>query len=175
MENTTVNQQSNYSIVRTYAGFWWRFLAIIIDGIVLSIIGGIFLLPIMGLFGLSLSNMMDFDEMYDKQLPFAIAAAGSIISIGLIYQAITWLYYALFESSKYQATPGKLMLNIKVTDMEGNKISFGRATGRYFGKIISQMIFYIGFIMAGFTSKKQALHDMMAGCLVVKEDRVFKG
>ena len=172
MENTTVNQQNNYKIIRTYAGFWWRFLALIIDGIILSIIEGIFILPLMGFYGLSLSNMVDFDEMNDEQIPFFIAAAGSIAVIALISIGITWLYYALFESSKYQATPGKLMLNIKVTDMEGNKIGFGRATGRFFGKIISEMIFYIGFIMAGFTSKKQALHDIMAGCLVVKEDKV---
>jgi uncharacterized RDD family membrane protein YckC len=93
----------------------------------------------------------------------------------LISFGIGWLYYVFFESSKYQGTPGKIMLNIKVTDMEGEKIGFGRASGRFFGKIISVMIFYIGFIMAGFTSRKQALHDMMAGCLVVKEDRVLKG
>ncbi len=60
-----------------------------------------------------------------------------------------------------------MALGIKVTDLDGNRISFGRATGRYFGKIISGMIFYIGFMMAGWTQKKQALHDMLAGCLVI--------
>lgn len=174
MENTSANQQSNFSVIRTYAGFWWRFLALLIDGIILSIIEGIFIFPLIGFYGLSLSQMMDYDEMNEDQLPLFIAMTGSFFAISLIYVGITWLYYAFFESSKYQATPGKLMLNIKVTDLEGNKIGFGRATGRYFGKIVSAMIFYIGFIMAGFTSKKQALHDMMAGCLVVKEDKVLK-
>jgi len=82
--------------------------------------------------------------------------------------AATWLYYALMESSKHQATIGKLALGLKVTDMNGQRISFARATGRYFGKIISGMILLIGYIMAGFTEKKQALHDIMANCLVVK-------
>ena len=62
-----------------------------------------------------------------------------------------------------------MALGLKVTDMEGNRISFGRATGRYFGKIISGMILYIGYIIAGFTEKKQALHDIMANCLVTRK------
>ena len=71
------------------------------------------------------------------------------------------------ESSAKQATLGKLALAIKVTDLNGNRISFGRASGRYFAKIISGLIFCIGYIIAGFTEKKQALHDMIANCLVV--------
>jgi len=63
-----------------------------------------------------------------------------------------------------------MALGIKVTDIEGNKITFTRATGRYFGKIISNMTIYIGYIMAGFTVKKQALHDIIADCLVIKKD-----
>ena len=71
------------------------------------------------------------------------------------------------ESSSKQATLGKLALGIVVTDLSGNRISFGRATGRYFGKIVSGMIMCIGYIMAGFTERKQALHDIMASCLVI--------
>ncbi|MBU6289830.1 MAG: RDD family protein [Chloroflexi bacterium] len=56
----------------------------------------------------------------------------------------------------------------KVVDDRGNPISFGRATGRYFGKIVSALILLIGLFMAAFTARKQALHDMMAGTLVVK-------
>jgi uncharacterized RDD family membrane protein YckC len=77
------------------------------------------------------------------------------------------LYFPVLECSSLQATPGKLALGIKVTDMQGNRIGFGRALGRNLAKIISAIILYIGFIMAGFTQKKQALHDMIAGCLVV--------
>jgi uncharacterized RDD family membrane protein YckC len=71
------------------------------------------------------------------------------------------------ESSSKQATLGKMALGIIVTDLEGQRISFGKATGRHFSKIVSGIILYIGFIMVAFTEKKQGLHDMMAGCLVV--------
>ena len=66
------------------------------------------------------------------------------------------------------ATPGKMACGIKVTDLDGRRISFGRATGRFFGKILSTLILLIGFLMQPFTARKQALHDILAGTLVVK-------
>jgi uncharacterized RDD family membrane protein YckC len=72
------------------------------------------------------------------------------------------------ESSSKQATLGKMALALKVTDLQGRRISFARATGRHFAKIISGMILLIGYIMAGFTERKQALHDMIAGTLVIR-------
>jgi uncharacterized RDD family membrane protein YckC len=108
-----------------YAGFWRRFVAVIIDGLILTV-----------------PNLI---------LSFVIG----------------WLYYAFFESSRLQATPGKMALGIVVTDTEGQRITFLRASGRQFGKIISAFILYIGFMMAGWTRKKQALHDLLAECLVV--------
>ena len=80
---------------------------------------------------------------------------------------IPWLYWALMESFSKQATLGKRALGILVTDIEGRRISFGRATVRYWAKIISSLTLLIGFIIAGFTSRKQALHDIISGCLVV--------
>ena len=82
---------------------------------------------------------------------------------------ITWCYYSGMESSPLQATLGKLLVGIYVTDLEENLITFGKATGRFFGKIISSLILTIGYWLAGFTEKKQALHDMLAGCLVLKK------
>jgi uncharacterized RDD family membrane protein YckC len=82
---------------------------------------------------------------------------------------LNWLYYAIFESSSWQATLGKKALGLEVTDLAGNRISFGRATGRFFAKIISTLILFIGYIMAGFTEKKQALHDILAGTLVIRK------
>jgi uncharacterized RDD family membrane protein YckC len=74
------------------------------------------------------------------------------------------------ESSSYQGTLGKMALGLTVTDLEGRQISFGRATGRYFSKIITGFIpLGIGYAMAGFTEKKQALHDIIAGCLVLRK------
>jgi uncharacterized RDD family membrane protein YckC len=91
-----------------------------------------------------------------------VEVIGNLLGITL-----NWLYFALMESSSKQATPGKMAIRIAVTDLRGNRISFGRATGRHFGKIISIFTFFIGFLMAGFTKRKQALHDMMAGCLII--------
>lgn len=103
----------------------------------------------------------------------AIGMAGALVGAAMLTWMVTivaaWLYFALLESSKLQASIGKLALGIIVTDMEGNRITFGKATGRYFGKIISAIILYVGFMMAGFTEKKQGLHDIIAGTLVWKK------
>ncbi len=80
--------------------------------------------------------------------------------------AASWLYEAVMESSSYQATLGKMILGMKVSDLYGNRISFARATGRHFAKILSAMILCIGFIMVGLTERKQGLHDLVAGTLV---------
>ena len=100
---------------------------------------------------------------------------GIFLIIGLIFLAatvslvVTWLYHALMESSEWQATVGKKVLGLVVTDMAGQRVSFGRLTGRHFGKIITNMIpMFIGYIMAGFTERKQSIHDMIAGCLVLR-------
>jgi uncharacterized RDD family membrane protein YckC len=78
----------------------------------------------------------------------------------------SWLYEAFMESSSYQATLGKMIFGMKVTDLNGNRISFERATGRHFAKWLSAMILFIGYIMVGFTDRKQGLHDLLAGTLV---------
>jgi uncharacterized RDD family membrane protein YckC len=86
------------------------------------------------------------------------------------FLALHWLYFAAMESSERQATIGKSVLSLRVTDYEGRRISFGRATGRFFAKIVSGMVpLLIGYIMAAFTEKKQALHDMIAGTLVLRK------
>ena len=97
-----------------------------------------------------------------------IALLSTYIISMLAVAVAGWLYFALMESSARGATLGKMALGLRVTDLNGNRIGFGRATGRYFGKIVSTAIFGIGFIMAAFTQQKQALHDIMAGCLVVR-------
>jgi uncharacterized RDD family membrane protein YckC len=87
---------------------------------------------------------------------------------GLLSAAIDWLYYALMESSTNQATFGKLACGLAVTDTDGNRISFGRATGRYFAKILSAIPLGLGFAMVGWTRQKRGLHDFIAGTLVIK-------
>ncbi len=165
------NQDTNISQVEqktvTYAGFWWRFLAIIIDGIAVGIVQQIIIMPFIGLMGISIFNASQNGGMMGEESALLMMAA-IIPMIGLSF-FINWLYFAFMESSKLRGTLGKMALSIRVTDMNGDRISFARATGRHFGKILSGMIFMIGYIMAGFTAKKQALHDMLAGCLVIKE------
>ena len=140
----------------TYAGFWWRVLAYIIDGFILSVI----FLPLSIVVGLGLGaggadpNSPEFNGITFGLKGFQILA--------------TWLYQAFCESSSWQGTIGKKVLGLRVTDMNGDQISFARASGRYFGMMLSGMICFIGFIMVAFTEKKQGLHDMMASTLVLK-------
>ena len=129
-----------------YAGFWIRFFASFIDGLVLGLPS--FLVSL--LIGLTKNTTL------------------IIISQLLLNIVAPWLYFAIMESSIHQGTVGKKLLGMKVVDLQGNRISFLKATGRYWGKILSSIILLIGYIMAAFTEKKQALHDMIAGCLVVK-------
>jgi uncharacterized RDD family membrane protein YckC len=148
-----------------YAGFWRRFVAHLIDQIVMGIVACILFVPGIALLGIGIgSGMM---EESPSVIGFIFAAVAAYMAAIVVIIVLQWLYYALMESSNRQATLGKLALGIVVTDLDGKRITFGRATGRYFGKIISGLILYIGYFMAGFTEKKQALHDIMASCLVV--------
>src|SRR5215469_5227129 len=81
---------------------------------------------------------------------------------------VTWLYFAVMESSQRGATVGKMVCGLRVVDRQGQRISFGRASGRFFAKFISAAILLIGYLMAAFTERKRALHDIIAGTLVVK-------
>ena len=83
---------------------------------------------------------------------------------------LPWVYEAFLQSSEWQATVGKRVLGLVVSDLKGERISFMRATGRHFAKYISAFLLGIGFIMAAFTARKQALHDMIADTLVVVKD-----
>ena len=167
MENTQIPYQQDQKPAE-YAGFWWRFLAYLIDSIIISTISWIFILPVFAIMGISIFSMKQSGYNMDDPTLFIGTFLMAMIPIAIISTAAQWLYFALMESMK-GATLGKMALGIIVTDMQGNRISFGRATGRYFAKIISSLTMLIGYIMAGFTQKKQALHDMIAGCLVINK------
>jgi len=146
-----------------YAGFWKRFAAMLIDSLVLLIPQ--FIINILGaVFGTMVASGGDTPEQ--QQMVAALASIVITLPLGL---ALYIGYFAGMESSTLQATLGKMALGIIVTDLDGDRVSFLRATGRYLGKIVSSMICCVGFIMAGFTERKQALHDMMASCLVVNK------
>ncbi len=151
-----------------YAGFWERFLAYLIDGAIMGIgIVAVFapLAMIAGL-GAALSRIRPDRDM---------DAAGVLLLVGLLLGLVTasllvtWLYHALMESSSWQATVGKRALGLIVTDLQGHPITFWRATGRHFAKLITNLIpLAIGYIIAAFTERRQAIHDMIASCLVLK-------
>ena len=94
------------------------------------------------------------------------------ITLALLELVIGWLYFVLLETSQKQATLGKMLVEIKVTDINGNRLGFGQATGRYFSKMISMIILGVGFLFPLWTPRKQALHDIIAGTLVLRGARV---
>jgi uncharacterized RDD family membrane protein YckC len=147
-----------------YAGFWLRFVAFIIDAIVLGFIGFAVTLPFMASFRMSM--FMHGGPPRPEDFAPMVGMFGRVVVIRIV---INWLYYALLQSSAWQATLGKKALGLEVTDLQGRRISFGRATGRFFAKIISAMILFIGFFMIGFTERKQGLHDILAGTLVIRK------
>ena len=142
-----------------YAGFWRRFAAFSIDAILLGIVQGVATIAMV--------VTIPGEEASDA------ANVGYIIFSNLVLFAAMWLYFALMESSSKQATLGKMMIGIVVSDMAGDRVSFGRASARYFAKIPSWIILGIGFIMAGFTKRKQALHDIMTSCLVIRKPKTI--
>lgn len=155
---------------QTYGGFWIRFVAYVIDAIILSIAASIIILPVLGALGFgAYGTMSGGGEMSEDQVGALIGMiTGAGLFMQLAYIVIYWLYFALMESSAKQATIGKMALGLKVINKDGSRMNFGQATLRYFGKLVSTAILLIGYIIAGFTEKKQALHDMIAGTYVVK-------
>lgn len=132
-------------IIMNYAGFWSRVGASIVDSILLTTI-------------YNLLSWFVWPDSWKANQIFLFATM----------TLFTWLYFSILESSAKQGSLGKVVLGLKVVDYKNQRISFARATGRYFSKFISAAILMIGFIMVAFTAKKQGLHDMIAGTLVIK-------
>jgi uncharacterized RDD family membrane protein YckC len=145
-----------------YVGFWRRVLAYIIDAIILFL-GFWFIDLVSG--GAVFQTLETGGGKSDLPVSFAFEMTGFGTLLSFV---ASWLYFAGFEASTLQATPGKMTVGAKVTDLEGAKIGFPRATGRYFSKILSGIILLIGFIMVGLTARKQGLHDKIAETLVIK-------
>lgn len=151
-----------------YAGFWRRAGAYLIDAIVLAVACGI-LRGIVGFPGhMDMMHWAGGGFRYGYGTPYTAYTAHA--GRHVFELLVGWLYYAFMESSPRQATLGKMALGLVVVDTAGRRIGFGRASGRYFGMIVSWLTLTIGFMMAGWTSRKQALHDFMAAALVVTGD-----
>jgi uncharacterized RDD family membrane protein YckC len=160
--------------VGVYAGLGRRLVAFIVDIILILLID----LVVAGTLGLfrGFQNLIFYTVQHVPASELTTegtmaALFGSIVAAyGITLIAVPWVYYAGFESSRSQATPGKVLMKLVVTDMEGNKPSFARTTLRFFWKYISALIIFIGFLMIAFTKKHQGLHDKLSGCLVLLQD-----
>ena len=137
--------------IKSYGGFWKRVIAYLIDGLIIAV-------PITMIFGTVIPDVMLADNVQAKPLAVSVPQLVMILA--------SWIYFAGLESSEWQATVGKKILGMKVTDTAGERINFVKATVRYVAKILSSFILMIGFIMVAFTAKKQGLHDFIAGTLV---------
>ncbi len=150
-----------------YAGFWLRLVAALIDGVIIGV-PAMILFAITGI-GAAMAGAISAHGGDPSEVLTALFGAAFLGIIAVLVVG-RWLYFALMESSSWQATLGKKALGLYVTDMTGQRVSFGRATGRNLGKFVSDLIpLAIGYILAGFTEKKQALHDMIASCLVMRK------
>jgi uncharacterized RDD family membrane protein YckC len=152
-----------------YAGFWLRLVAYIIDSLIIGFVLGVVILILVLSTGFA-AFIRDLETNPNVGVLFESSIfVGVLALIGGWFVAV-WLYYALMESSRFQGTLGKMALGLIVTDMQCRPVSFGRASGRFFARFITNLIpLFIGYIMAGFTAQKQALHDMIASCLVLRK------
>lgn len=178
-----LRQKSSNVNTERFAGLGGRFLAAIIDVLFLVFID----LVVVGIITVlawlyekpsPVSEAVIMLMQYYRHVPRtdaygnvvnAIVPTQLLLVLGLLVFTIPWLYFAYLESSKNQATMGKMALRIAVTDLDGNRITFARATLRCFAKIVSVLTFFVGFIIIAFTRYKQGLHDMIAGCLMFSQ------
>jgi uncharacterized RDD family membrane protein YckC len=162
MENQYLdsNLDNNTNKFVDYGSFGRRFVAALIDGLLVGIANELF----MSMSGVS-SKIQDIVAEDPTDISGIISAAGPAWALGF---AIQLGYYAYFESSEKQATLGKQAMGLTVTDMNGDRITFGKAAIRFLAKIPSGLILGIGYFMQPFTEKRQALHDIISGTLVFK-------
>ena len=155
-----------YAPPSIYGGFWIRLLAHLMDHVILGAIAAPLFFIMVFPAAIRVAHEAERNQEPSPEMIFAIlSSVFGYIALAFVGQ---WLYEALLTSSSWQGTIGKRVLRLKVVDEAGNRIGFGRATGRFFAKILSSMFFYIGFIMVGFTERKRGLHDMLAATVVMK-------
>ncbi|BAK83762.1 RDD family protein [Komagataeibacter medellinensis] len=193
MTNPFFRPDPNPQAVWTYAGFWMRVVAYLIDSIVLwavlALLGLVLVPPSLsvsifdpqstggsgGDYRISYIHPVDYtpaDYTIISTIPHLHWNGNGLFEIlSLLLPAA---YYILCEASRAQATPGKLLCGMRVTDLYGNRITVARAMGRYFGKYLSAFILGIGFLMVMWTQRKQGLHDILAGtCVIRRQSRAL--
>ena len=141
-----------------FAGFWLRAVAYLIDTVLISLV-----------LGLIASFYPSIFIKFPDSVPTSLTSLPQLTPVALaITITATWFYYTMFEASAWQATPGKRVLRLYVADVHGQRVTFARAAARNLAKIISSLTFLVGYLVAGFTERKQALHDILSGCLVLR-------
>jgi len=140
-----------------YAGFWLRVVARIIDHFVIFIPVYVLVIGVSAAMGL-----------LERMKTGETSATPFVVAVYVAPMVANFFYFSLMHSSPWQATIGKKALGLKVTDLDGGRLTFGRAALRWFCVAISYATFCIGFMMAGLTERKRALHDMLASTLVVR-------
>jgi uncharacterized RDD family membrane protein YckC len=151
-----------------YAGFWIRFVATLIDSIILAVGWAAVSSAVFRGSGFRAPEIQP-GQSPDEALGAVAGVFGLLGLIWAIGTVIACVYEALFIS-RLGATPGKMALGLKVVRPNGAPVEFSRAAGRYFAKILSGLILYIGYIIAGFDAQKRALHDMICDTRVVKAE-----
>ena len=157
-----------------YAAVWKRFFALLID---LCIVVPVFCALIL-LVNAALGLPVEYASMWEIEHPLKMNkfATDHFVELVVLYSflklVVVYPYSAVLESSRWQATVGKMIFGLQVVDARrGERISFKRATGRFFGKVLSSNTLLIGFAIALFTERRQALHDLLARTLVVQKVR----
>ena len=154
-----------------YAVFWKRAAALLIDAVIVVSLYSAFIYLVNRILKLP----VEYSSILERGLSLKMTqyVEENFLEIALLYSlsklAVIYPYFAVLESSRWMGTVGKQALRIKVTDLGGRRISFGRARGRFFGKILSGQTLLIGYLMAAFTSKRQTLQDLIAGTVVVNK------
>lgn len=160
----------------TYAGFGKRMAALFIDRVIISIAITFAywevnreVLRMIKQKGSILNKMYKISDDSLDMSKYDVADNITYYAMSVIFTLVLWCYYAGMESSPWKGTIGKKMIGLEVSDLTGNRISFTKATGRYFGKIISIVVLCIGYIAMLFNDKKQTWHDSMSGCIVTEK------
>jgi len=160
-----------------YPALWLRAVAAVVDLMVIGVVLAVFV----SFLAVAKGTSRAFLELHPGEPPSAIFSAfgmSGVYQILFFFVVSSWIYFAVMESSVWQGTVGKKLLNIHVADLQGDRVTFMRASGRFFGGRLLLHVPYAGglyftvdCICAGVTSRKQALHDLMAGCLVLRKEK----
>jgi len=166
---TTIETEKQFK----YAGFGKRMAALLIDRVIISVaITFVYwevnreILRMIKQKGSFLNRFYKISEDSLDMSKYDVADNITYYAMSLIFTLILWCYYAGTESSPMKGTLGKRLMGLEVSDENGDRISFTKATGRYFGKILSIVVLCIGYIAMLFNDKKQTWHDSMSGCIV---------